>query len=123
MAAKARVLIVSLDELGFCQAANAAIYAALRDHRATSASLMVPAPWARAAAFDYEGEDLGVHLTLNSEHRSLSLRSDHTGSVVARWRRRLLLGLSPMCGNTPISMRSIGSGGPRSSGRCCGALR
>ena len=65
--AKARVLIVSLDELGFCQAANAAIYAALRDHRATSASLMVPAPWARAAAFDYGGEDLGVHLTLNSE--------------------------------------------------------
>ena len=34
---------------------------------ATSASLMVPAPWARDAAAGYRGEDVGVHLTLNAE--------------------------------------------------------
>jgi hypothetical protein len=31
---------------------------------------MVPAPWARHAVANYEGEDIGVHLTLNSEHES-----------------------------------------------------
>lgn len=63
----ARVLIISCDELGFCQAANAAIYDLLHAKLATSASLMVPAPWARAAAATYRGEDIGVHLTLNAE--------------------------------------------------------
>jgi predicted glycoside hydrolase/deacetylase ChbG (UPF0249 family) len=29
---------------------------------------MVPAPWARYAADQYTGEDIGVHLTLNAEH-------------------------------------------------------
>lgn len=29
---------------------------------------MVPAPWARHAAHLYNGEDVGVHLTLNAEH-------------------------------------------------------
>jgi hypothetical protein len=28
---------------------------------------MVPCPWARGAAADYRGEDVGVHLTLNAE--------------------------------------------------------
>jgi hypothetical protein len=32
--------------------------------------LMVPAPWARHAVANYRGEDIGVHLTLNSEHES-----------------------------------------------------
>ena len=34
---------------------------------ATSATLMVPCPWARDAAAMYRGEDVGVHLTLNAE--------------------------------------------------------
>ncbi len=62
-----RALIVSCDDLGFTHGANTAIYRALRAGTATSASLMVPAPWARAAAADYRGEDLGVHLVLNAE--------------------------------------------------------
>ncbi|HZD66474.1 MAG TPA: ChbG/HpnK family deacetylase, partial [Acidimicrobiales bacterium] len=44
------------------------IYNALRRGLATSASLMVPAPWAREAASRYRGEDVGVHLTLNADH-------------------------------------------------------
>jgi chitin disaccharide deacetylase len=64
----ARVLIVNCDDLGFCHAANEATYEALRTGLATSASLMVPCPWARGAAASYRGEDVGVHLTVNAEH-------------------------------------------------------
>lgn len=63
-----RLLIVNCDELGLTHATNVGIYQALREGAATSASLMVPAPWARDAASRYRGEDVGVHLTLNSEH-------------------------------------------------------
>ncbi len=63
----ARALVVTCDELGFSHAANVVVYGALRNGPATSASLMVPAPWARGAAAAYRGEDVGVHLTLNSE--------------------------------------------------------
>jgi len=63
----ARLLIVNCDDLGSTRAANVAIYEALRNGLATSASLMVPCPWARDAAAQYRGEDVGVHLTLNAE--------------------------------------------------------
>lgn len=63
-----RILIVSCDDLGFSYAANSGVYRSLREGMATSASLMVPAPWARGAAYEYRGEDVGVHLTLNAEH-------------------------------------------------------
>jgi chitin disaccharide deacetylase len=67
LAEDAKAIILTCDELGFSYGVNSAIYAALRMHQATSASVMVPAPWARAAAAHYTGEDVGVHLTLNSE--------------------------------------------------------
>lgn len=63
-----RVLIVTCDDLGSSHAANSGVYKALREGWSTSAGLMVPAPWAREAAAHYRGEDVGVHLTLNSEH-------------------------------------------------------
>jgi predicted glycoside hydrolase/deacetylase ChbG (UPF0249 family) len=62
-----RLLIVNCDDLGSSHAANAGVYDALRHGVATSASLMVPCPWARGAAAEYRGEDVGVHLTLNAE--------------------------------------------------------
>jgi chitin disaccharide deacetylase len=64
----ARLLILNCDDLGFCHAANEGVYESLRDGIATSASLMVPCPWARGAAASYRGEDVGVHLTVNAEH-------------------------------------------------------
>jgi predicted glycoside hydrolase/deacetylase ChbG (UPF0249 family) len=64
----ARLLIVTCDGLGSSHAANVGVYEALRDGIATSASLMVPCPWAREAASRYRGEDVGVELTLNAEH-------------------------------------------------------
>ena len=63
-----RVLIINCDDLGSCHAANLGVYDALRDGGATSATLMVPCPWARDAASRYRGDDVGVHLTLNAEH-------------------------------------------------------
>jgi predicted glycoside hydrolase/deacetylase ChbG (UPF0249 family) len=66
--ADARLVIINADGLGLSHAANAATFEALRDGLATSASIMVPAPWAREAAYQYRGEDIGVHLTLNAEH-------------------------------------------------------
>jgi hypothetical protein len=64
----ARLLIINCDDLGFCHAANEGVYESLRSGVATSASLMVPCPWARGAAASYRGEDIGVHLTVNAEH-------------------------------------------------------
>jgi hypothetical protein len=63
-----RVLVLSCAELGVFHAGNVAIYEALRKPTATTATLMVPAPWARDAAAQYRGEDIGVGLTLNAEH-------------------------------------------------------
>src|SRR3954449_2604077 len=65
--ADAKLVIVNCDDLGSTRSANVAIYEALRDGLATTATLMVPCPWARDAAAMYRGEDVGVHLTLNSE--------------------------------------------------------
>ena len=64
----ARLVIVSCDDLGSCHGATEGVYQAIRNGVATCASIMVPAPWARYAADQYAGEDIGVHLTLNAEH-------------------------------------------------------
>lgn len=66
--ADAKLLIVTADDLGSSHAANVGVYEGIREGIATSASLMVPGPWAREAASRYRGEDVGVHLTLNAEH-------------------------------------------------------
>ncbi len=65
--AGARVLILGCDDLGFCHAANVGVYEALRQGVGTTAGLMVPCPWARAASAAYRGEDVGVKLTVNAE--------------------------------------------------------
>ena len=64
----ARAVIISCDDLGSCHGANLGVFDALRNGLATCASLMVPAPWARHAALMVDGDDIGVHLTLNAEH-------------------------------------------------------
>jgi predicted glycoside hydrolase/deacetylase ChbG (UPF0249 family) len=63
-----RLLILNCADLGFCHSATTGVYDALRDGLATSASLLVPAPWAREAASRFRGDDVGVRLTLNAEH-------------------------------------------------------
>lgn len=66
----ARLVIISCDDLGSCHGATVGVYQAIRKGLATCASIMMPAPWARFAADEYNGEDIGVHLTLNAEHPS-----------------------------------------------------
>jgi chitin disaccharide deacetylase len=65
--ADARLLIINCDDLGMSHSANEGVYRSLREGLATSATLMVPCPWAREAAARYDGEDVGVHLTLTAE--------------------------------------------------------
>jgi hypothetical protein len=62
------LLIVACDDLGLSHSSNVGVYEALRSGMATTSGLMVPCPWARDAAAQYRGEDVGVHLTLNAEY-------------------------------------------------------
>ena len=62
-----RLLVLTADQLGMCHASNLGVYESLRSGLATGASLMVPGPWSREAAYHYRGEPVGVHLTLNAE--------------------------------------------------------
>ncbi|MCY3561908.1 MAG: ChbG/HpnK family deacetylase [bacterium] len=64
--ADARLLIITCENLGCAHATNVGAYDVLRAGVGTSASLMVPCPWAREAAAAYRGEDVGVNLTLNA---------------------------------------------------------
>jgi chitin disaccharide deacetylase len=64
----AKLLILNCADLGFCHASTVGVYNALRDGIGTSGSLIVPAPWARASASMFRGDDVGVRLTLNAEH-------------------------------------------------------
>ena len=63
----ARLVIVSADRLGTTHSSTAGSYKAIRDGAATTGTIVMPGAWARHAAELYRGEDLGVHLTLNSE--------------------------------------------------------
>ena len=73
--ADARLLIVNCDDLGSSHSANLATLRAFEAGVATSATLMVPCPWAREAARMFAGRDLGVHLTLTCEYPGYRWRS------------------------------------------------
>jgi predicted glycoside hydrolase/deacetylase ChbG (UPF0249 family) len=62
-----RLLIINCDDVGSSHSANVAAFRAMTYGIATSASLMVPCPWAAEAARMFEGLPIGVHLTLTSE--------------------------------------------------------
>jgi chitin disaccharide deacetylase len=75
-----RLLIVGCDDLGSSHGANLAIFRAMVHGVATSASLMVPCPWAREAARMLEGFAIGVHLTLTCEYRGYRWRGLANGA-------------------------------------------
>ena len=62
-----RALLVTADDFGLCHAATEGVLDALAAKAATSAGLLVPAPWAREAAARSAGRDVGVHLALTAE--------------------------------------------------------
>jgi predicted glycoside hydrolase/deacetylase ChbG (UPF0249 family) len=74
-AADAKLLIVNCDDIGSSHAANVASEAAMRHGLATSATLMVPCPWAREAVERFADLDVGIHLTLTSEYPAYRWRS------------------------------------------------
>ncbi len=65
--ADARLVIVSADRIGTTHSSTAGGYKAIREGAATTGTIVMPGVWSRHAAELYRGEDLGVHLTLNSE--------------------------------------------------------
>ncbi|MGH7023160.1 MAG: carbohydrate deacetylase [Caulobacteraceae bacterium] len=69
------MLIVNCDDLGSSHGANVAIERALHEGIASSATLMVPCPWARDAARRLAGADIGVHLTFTAEYPGYRWRS------------------------------------------------
>lgn len=66
--AQDRLLILNCDDLGSSHSANLAIDNSIRNGIATSATLMVPCPWAREAVDMCGDLDIGIHLTLTCEY-------------------------------------------------------
>ncbi len=67
-----RRLIIRLDDIGFCHAANMAIKQVLEEGVCTSVSVIVNTPWLDEAVqilHDHPHVSVGVHLALNSEWR------------------------------------------------------
>lgn len=69
-----RLLIVNCDDLGVSHAANLATLRAMTDGIASSATLMVPCPWAREAARLFAGHPIGIHLTVTCEYEGYRWR-------------------------------------------------
>lgn len=65
--ADSRIAIIACDGLGMWNAANAGVYSAIRDGVGSTSAIAMPCPWARGAAAEYQGDDVGVSLTLNAE--------------------------------------------------------
>lgn len=67
---EAKLLIIHADDLAVAHSEDAASFAALDQHAASSASIMIPCPWVTevaAYAKAHPDADLGLHLTLTSE--------------------------------------------------------
>jgi predicted glycoside hydrolase/deacetylase ChbG (UPF0249 family) len=65
-----RLLIVNADDYGMCQTFNTAAQQLLLRQAISSATLMVPCPWAKGAADfckEHPEVDVGIHLTFTSE--------------------------------------------------------
>lgn len=71
----AKLLIVNCDDLGSSHAANLAIHDGMHNGFGSSATLMVPCPWAREAVAMCKDLDIGVHLTLTAEYPFYRWRS------------------------------------------------
>lgn len=71
----ARLLIVNCDDLGSSASANRAIGDVMARGAATSATLMVPCPWALDGVARARGGGIGVHLTLTCEYPAYRWRA------------------------------------------------
>lgn len=78
--ANSRLLIVNCDDLGSSHSANVATFRSIVYGVATSATIMVPCPWAREAAHMFKDFSVGVHLTLTCEYRGYRWRGLTNGA-------------------------------------------
>ncbi|MFZ5719347.1 MAG: ChbG/HpnK family deacetylase [Pseudomonadota bacterium] len=76
----ARLLIVNCDDLGSSASANRATAAALAAGTATSATLMVPCPWALDGVERCRAGGIGVHLTFTCEYPTYRWRALTAGA-------------------------------------------
>jgi predicted glycoside hydrolase/deacetylase ChbG (UPF0249 family) len=72
---EAKLLIVNCDDLGSSASANRATAHALAEGLATSATLMVPCPWAMDGVRRGRAGGVGVHLTLTCEYAAYRWRT------------------------------------------------
>ena len=95
-----KVVILHIDDVGFCHSSNIATFECLDFGVASCGSIIVPAPWFLETASIYKKNpkyDLGVHLTLTSEWnfyrwRALSSIDPKTGlldSEKCLWRTEI----------------------------------
>lgn len=70
-----KLLIVNCDDLGSSASANRAIGDLIARGAATSATLMVPCPWALDGVERAKGGGVGVHLTLTCEYPAYRWRA------------------------------------------------
>jgi predicted glycoside hydrolase/deacetylase ChbG (UPF0249 family) len=75
-----RLLIINCDDLGSSHSANVAAFRSLTYGVATSATLMIPCPWAREAARMCQQFAVGVHLTLTCEYAGYRWRGLTVGA-------------------------------------------
>lgn len=104
-----RLLIVNCDDLGSSASANRAIGHVERLGAATSATLMVPCPWALDGVRQGAAGGIGVHLTLTAEYPGYRWRSltgaaslhDQEGflprTAAAAWRKADLADVRAEC--------------------------
>jgi predicted glycoside hydrolase/deacetylase ChbG (UPF0249 family) len=78
--ANCRLLIVNCDDLGSSHSANVATFRSIVYGVATSATIMVPCPWAREAAYMFKDFSVGLHLTLTCEYRGYRWRGLTNGA-------------------------------------------
>lgn len=72
-----RLLVLHADDMGSCHAANTATFELMEAHRITSGSVLVSAPgFEEVVAYQraHPEADIGIHLTLTSEHPNLRWR-------------------------------------------------
>lgn len=65
-----KLLIINADDYGMCHSTNAGIQQLLDEKVISSATIMMPCPWAKEAvqwAVSQPHVDIGVHLTFTSE--------------------------------------------------------
>lgn len=68
--AEDKLLIINADDYGMCHSANAGIQQLLAESVISSATIMMPCPWAKEAALwaaAHPQTDIGIHLTFTSE--------------------------------------------------------